>query len=57
MLLWLSNPKMTIKVEVQNGTIVAGAPIIRKFIGQSIENLLRWMKFEVKVLSDDASTN
>jgi len=34
---------MTVKVEVQNGTIVTAAPIVRVFLGQPINNLIRWL--------------
>lgn len=40
---WLSNSKMTIKVKVNKGRIVAAAPIVRRFIGQPFHNLNTWM--------------
>lgn len=43
MKMWLSNTKMTVKVIVQDGTIIGGASIIRVFIGQPLTNLTRWM--------------
>lgn len=41
---WLSTTKMTVGVEVSNGIITQAAPIVRKFVGQPIDNLRRWMK-------------
>lgn len=40
---WVSSEKMTFACLVENDTIIYGAPIIRKFIGQPFNNLLRWM--------------
>ena len=41
---WLSSNRMTISVSVdRNETIVDAAPIVRKFIGQPLQNLIRWM--------------
>jgi len=42
---WLSSNKMTVIVEVNHrGIIVKAAPIVRKFLGQPISNLIKWMK-------------
>lgn len=41
---WLSNKKMTVKVVTQNLIIIDAAPIVRCFIGQPLQNLIRWMK-------------
>ena len=42
---WLSSNRMTVRVEVdQNQTIVWAAPIVSKFVGQSLRNLLVWMQ-------------
>lgn len=41
---WFSSDKMTVSVSVENGIIVATAPITRKFIGQPLDNLVRWMR-------------
>lgn len=36
---------MTVGVETDaSGVIIAAAPIVRKFIGQHIDNLRRWMR-------------
>lgn len=41
---WLSCKKFTVQVEVDdNGIITEGAPIVKKFVGQPIVNLTRWM--------------
>ena len=43
---WLSTTRMTVGVEVNNhnNIIINGPPIVRKFIGQNIINLIDWMK-------------
>lgn len=41
---WLSSKKMTVLVEVQDGRIIQAAPVVRKFIGQPVQNLIRWMR-------------
>lgn len=42
---WLSSKRMTIGVVTdQQGVIVETAPIARKFVGQRLSNLVRWMK-------------
>lgn len=40
---WLSNQQMTVRVSVENGIIKDAAPIVRKFIGQHLSSLYRWM--------------
>ena len=35
---------MTIGVDVEDGVIVWAPPIVKKFVGQSIDNLKNWMK-------------
>lgn len=41
----LSNRKMTVRVETDsNRKIVDAAPVIRRFIGQHLNNLVRWMQ-------------
>lgn len=40
---WFSCSKFTVLVITVNGIIRDGAPIIRKFKGQRLENLARWM--------------
>lgn len=40
---WISNEKFTVMVEVDDKmNIIEAPPIVRKFIGQPIENLLSW---------------
>ena len=47
---WVSCPKFTIKVEIEDSitpdyaVIIDTAPIARKFIGQPFYNLLHWCK-------------
>lgn len=42
---WMSSSKMTFGVEVDaQGIITKAAPIARKFEGQSLNNLIRWMR-------------
>lgn len=41
---WLSSRRMTVVVEEQGNLVVDAAPIVRKFIGQPLENLTRWMR-------------
>jgi hypothetical protein len=41
---WLSSEKMTFWCKTENEIIVDVAPIAKKFIGQDIRNLFRWMK-------------
>jgi len=44
---WLSSPRMTVRVvavrQAGRNMIVEAAPIVRKFIGQPMTNLLIWM--------------
>lgn len=47
---YVSSPKMTVLVEVRNGMIVAGAPVIGCFFRprqQPFANLIKWMKPDV----------
>lgn len=39
---WVSCPRFTIQVNTVNSRIVRAAPIVRKFIGQPLDNLIRW---------------
>jgi len=42
---WLSSRKMTMGVDTDDkGIIINSAPIVRKFKGQHIKNLVKWMK-------------
>ena len=40
---WVSNRLFTVQANTQNGLIIWTAPIVHKFIGQSLSNLLRWI--------------
>ena len=44
MLYYLSSEKMTVCVTVEDGVIVKTPPIVRKFKGQPIDNLINWMR-------------
>jgi len=47
---WVSAPKMTVTVTVDENNIIKGtAPITQKFVGQKLDNLLDWMKKQGKV--------
>lgn len=43
---WLSTSRMTVAVTVDesSGLITVAAPIVRKFVGQPLTNLIRWMR-------------
>ena len=41
---YASTQRMTFAVQVKNGIIVAGAPIISRFIGQPAKNLGNWLR-------------
>ena len=54
MMYWLSTNKMTVMVETDDKEIIKDSPpIVRKFIGQPINNLINWLKkqdgFQMKV--------
>lgn len=40
---WLSKPKMTVRVECEGERIVWAAPIVARFVGQRLVNLLHWL--------------
>jgi hypothetical protein len=40
---WLSTKKMTFWCLVGNRTVLETAPIARKFVGQSFDNLIVWL--------------
>lgn len=40
---YLSTPKMTVTVEVVNGKVASGPPIVRKFVGQPASALKAWL--------------
>lgn len=41
---WLSNKYMTVGVKIESGMIVEIPPVVRKFRGQPLTNLVRWMR-------------
>lgn len=41
---WLSSNKMTVGVMAKEGIIVISAPIVYKFRGQPLFNLVEWMR-------------
>jgi len=58
---WLSCKKMTFGVQTKDGIIVYGAPIVKKFRGQPLDNLIRWMKkfdgFQITEMKNDKDKN
>jgi hypothetical protein len=50
---WISCRIFTVKVNVEDGVIVQAAPIVRKFVGQPLANLLKWQKCRVVDLDDN----
>ena len=44
MRLWLSSLRMTVGISVVDGIIVDAAPVVRKFVGQRLRNLVGWMQ-------------
>jgi len=40
---WLSTKKITVGIEVRDGIVVHGPPIVRRFVGQPASNLRRWL--------------
>lgn len=40
---WFSSKAMTVQVNTVDGRIIWGAPIVRRFVGQPLECLKRWM--------------
>ncbi len=55
---WLSSEKMTVLVKTdENETIIDSPPIVKRFRGQAIRNLVRWMRtqggFRAEVLNGD----
>jgi len=41
---WVSCDRMTVKVVTEDRMIVEAAPIVWKFKGQNLKNLLLWIK-------------
>lgn len=39
---WISCARFTVEVETDGDKIVRAAPIVRKFLGQPLANLLEW---------------
>lgn len=39
---WISCSKLTVRVLTRDGIIISAAPIVAKFKGQPLANLLRW---------------
>lgn len=40
---WMSTSRMTVGIITKDGIIIDCAPIVRKFIGQKIDNLRNWL--------------
>ena len=49
---WLSSPKMTVLVMTRCGVVTDASPVVRKFVGQPLGNLLAWMKQHGKLLHE-----
>jgi len=47
---YLTGKGMTVAVATTNGRIVKGPPIVRRFIGQPLGNLARWLGCEPLML-------
>lgn len=45
---WVSCPQFTVWVQTSNGIILDSAPIVRRFIGQPLINLIRWKNCELR---------
>lgn len=43
---WLSTEKMTVRVLTKDSIIIEAAPIVKKFLGQPLENLIHWMSYQ-----------
>ena len=42
---WCSSPRMTVAVELdESDRIIDGPPVVRRFIGQPMAHLVRWMR-------------
>ena len=56
----LSNEKFTVLVSERNGKIIDAAPLVRKFVGQPLQNLISWMNgiapTDVELISVEADT-
>lgn len=40
----LSCRTLTVRVEINNGIVCSASPIVRRFVGQPLSNLKRWMR-------------
>lgn len=50
---WVSCPQFTVQVNTdEKGRIVYAAPVVREFIGQPLDNLIRWQGCEVVQLEE-----
>lgn len=48
---WLSTLRMTVIVRVEDGKIAEAPPIVRKFLGQSLNNLVVWMRHQPEFIA------
>ena len=57
--LWCSTDKLTVGVTVVDGVVVDGAPVVRRFVGQSVVGLFHWLArqggLRIEGLDDDES--
>jgi hypothetical protein len=54
---WLSSAKMTVRVTVdRSARVIAGPPIVKRFVGQPLVRLMGWMmrqgEFEGRELNE-----
>ena len=52
----ISHPKMTVGVTVEDGIITEAPPVVRKFIGQPLDNLIGWIRSPELVVTSVLST-
>ena len=49
---WCSTERMTVGVRVLDGRIVETPPIVRRFLGQPEDNLVRWLSRQPGFLTE-----
>lgn len=46
---YLSSPRFTVQVNTRDNRIVWGAPVITRFMGQPLSNLIRWSQADAVI--------